>query len=57
MRANRIVIPEAIQKVTLEQLHTGLQGIRKCLRRAVQSVWWPGLSTQLEGIVRECPEC
>ena len=57
MRANRIVIPADLQKETLEQLHTGHQGIRKCQRRAMQSVWWPGLSTQLEQIVRDCPEC
>ncbi len=23
----------------------------------MQSVWWPGLSTQLEQSVRDCPEC
>ncbi len=57
MRANRIMIPEALQKVTFEQLHTGHQGIRKCQRRAAQSVWWPGRSTQLERVVRGCPEC
>ncbi len=57
MRANQIVIPANLQKETLEQLHTGHQGIRKCQRRAMQSVWWPGLSTQLEHIVRNCPEC
>ena len=57
MRAGRIVIPSALQKETLDKLHTGHRGIRKCHRRAVQSVWWPGLSTQLEQIVRDCSEC
>ena len=57
IRANRIVMPSIIQKETFEQLHVGHQGIDKCRRRAKQSVWWPGLSSQLEQVVRECPEC
>ncbi len=38
MRANRIVMPADLQKETLEQLHTGHQGIQKCQKRAMQSV-------------------
>ncbi len=30
MRSNRIVIPADLQKETLEEVHTGHQGIRKC---------------------------
>ena len=41
----------------LDKIHTGHQGITKCRERARQSVWWPGLSKQLEELVRSCPEC
>jgi len=48
MRGNRTVIPLALRVEILNKLHTGHQGITKCRERARQSVWWPGLSKQLE---------
>ena len=57
MRNNRLVIPSSLHHDMLDQLHTGHQGITKCRRRAQQSVWWPGLSKQLENLVTNCAEC
>ena len=58
MRGSRIVIPKSLQKELLERIHTsGHQGINKCRERARQSVWWPGLSTQLEELVKACRTC
>ena len=57
MRGNRLVIPTALQVEVLRQLHLGHQGIQKCRPWAKQSVWWPGLSTQIEDMVKSCPEC
>ena len=57
MRGNRIVIPAQLHLEMLNRLHTGHQGIRKCRERARQSVWWPGLSKQLEELVHNCPKC
>ena len=52
MRGNRLVIPSALQAEVLTQLHVGHQGIQKCRERAKQSVWWPGLSSKIEELVR-----
>ena len=38
----------------LDKIHAGHQGIVKCHERAKNSVWWPGLSKQLEDITRTC---
>ena len=57
MRNNRLVIPSSLRHDMLDRLHTGHQGITKCRRRAQQSVWWPGLSKQLENLVTNCAEC
>ena len=57
MRGCRIVIPPPLRKEMLARIHTGHQGIVKCRERARQSVWWPGMSGELEELVKNCPEC
>ena len=57
MRANRIVIPASLRLEMLDRIHTGHQGISKCREQARQSVWWPGLSRQLEELVKNCSTC
>ena len=57
MRGCRIVIPPPLQQEILGKIHEGHQGITRSRDRARQSVWWPGLSTQLEELVRNCETC
>ena len=57
MRGARIVIPSEMRLDILDKLHAGHQGISKCRLLAKQSVWWPGLSAQLEELVRKCRSC
>lgn len=42
--------PASLWVSILDRLHTGHQTITKCWERAKQSVWWPGLSHQVEEI-------
>ena len=51
------MIPTAMRKEILEKLHEGHQGIAKVRERARQSVWWPGLSSQMEQMVKTCQTC
>lgn len=57
LRNSRILIPESLQLRCLELLHQGHLGIVKCRARAKNSVWWIGLSTQIENSIRNCPQC
>ena len=43
----RIVVPERLQKVTLQKIHYGHQGILRCRERVMSAVWWPGVSQQI----------
>lgn len=51
LRGRRIVIPTNMRAEVLAQLPTGHQGISKCRAWAKQSVWWPGLSQEMEKVV------
>ena len=57
MRGNQAVIPASLRLEMLDRIHTGHQGITKCRERARISLWWPGLSKQLEELVKGCSEC
>lgn len=57
MKGNRLVIPVSMRLDVLQRTHEPHQGINKCRERANISVWWPGLSRQLEEVVKRCPTC
>ena len=57
VRDSRIVIPAALRLEMLDRIHIGNQGIVKCRERAMQSMWWPRLSRQLEELVKNCATC
>ena len=57
MRADRIVIPTCLQQDMLSRIHQGHQGIVKCRLRARTSVWWPGISKQINEMIQNCETC
>ena len=57
LRGGRIVIPPLLRKTLLDKIHCSHHGITKSREMACQSIWWPGLSKELEQRVRNCPEC
>ncbi len=57
MYNHRIVIPAALRKDILNKIHEGHQGVERCRMRARQSVWWPGVSSQIQQLVENCSEC
>ncbi|XP_029701916.1 uncharacterized protein K02A2.6-like [Takifugu rubripes] len=57
MKGDRLVIPVSMQVEMLNKVHEGHQGITKCIARAQQSIWWPGLSKQIKQKVGNCAIC
>ena len=57
LHGKRIVVPKPLQRQTLEKIQTGHQGVQRCRLRANISVWWPGISHQVENMVKQCPTC
>ena len=54
LKDQRLIIPSSLRLDILDKIHAGHQGIRKYRERARESVWWPGLSTQIEDMVTTC---
>lgn len=57
LKGMRLVIPSALRNEVLSKLHEGHLGIVKCKARARESVWWPGLSQQINDMVLRCRTC
>ena len=53
----RLVIPTILRMDILQKLHQGHLGITKCRARAKESVWWPGLSANVEEMISRCITC
>ena len=43
----RLLIPSTLRKKVLEQIHNGHLGIEKCMLKARDSVFWPGISNDI----------
>ncbi|XP_053373930.1 uncharacterized protein K02A2.6-like [Mercenaria mercenaria] len=57
MRNDRLIIPSELKTDILARLHEAHQGINKCRSRAKESVWWLGISKDIENLVKGCDTC
>lgn len=57
MYRDRIVIPDSLRPEVVSGIHSGHLGLNKCRERAKGSVWWPGISNDLERVVKSCDFC
>ena len=57
LRGRQLVIPEDLRTDILRHLHDGHQGVTKTRDNARSSVWLPGISNDIEKLVRNCQMC
>ena len=57
MLGQRIIIPKSLQQEVLRSLHAAHQGINAMCQRAADSVFWPGITTDITRIRNECKDC
>ena len=54
---DRIVIPQALRKHVLDHLHSAHQGVTGMLARAQATMYWPGISLDIESKRQICSPC
>ena len=54
---DRVIIPKAGIEKTLQVLHDGHPGISKMKQLARSVVWWPGIDSDIEKMVKSCQMC
>ena len=53
----RLVIPETLRQNVIRYVHDTHQSITKTLETSTSSVWWPGLSHDIQKMVQDCDMC
>ena len=53
-KSSGLLIPSTLRRKMLEQIHEGHQGIEKCMLKARESVFWPGISDDFREGVEKC---
>ena len=56
-KCQRIIIPQAIRPEIIARSHASHLGIESCLRKARDSVFWPGMSSEIKEVVSQCSVC
>nr|XP_022322992.1 uncharacterized protein K02A2.6-like [Crassostrea virginica] len=53
----RIIIPPTLRSHMLSLIHQSHLGIVKCKQRAREVMYWPGMNSQIEQLVKDCDKC
>ena len=57
LRGKRIVISPSMRKEMLERIHQGHMGIEKSKRQARDTLYWPGMNSQITDNISTCTIC
>ena len=57
LKGTCIIVPQTLHKEMIQLLHTGHLRLEKCLNRAKQSMYWPGLCDELKDLITNCTKC
>ena len=56
-KGERLIIPKQICSTMKERLHSSHIGVNGCLRRARESIYWPGMTSEIMEHVSLCEAC
>jgi hypothetical protein len=56
-KGTRVVVPYGAREEVINRLHSSHMGINGCLRRARETVYFPGISNEIKRAVSQCGVC
>ena len=56
-KGNRVVIPHGMRDDILQRIHSSHIGVNGCIRRARESVYFPGITAAIKDMVSKCAIC
>ena len=57
LKGSRVVIPKSLRSTMLSKIHYGHMGVDKCQKRARDTIFWPGISKDINSLVLNCSTC
>ena len=57
LKGQHIIIPTSLRSTMKVILHQGHNGIERCKNRARQSIFWPGINSEIKDLVSNCSLC
>ena len=56
-KGHKIIVPHSLRAEMLDRIHSSHLGIVKCKSRARETLYWPGMTSQIEDLVSKCTIC
>ena len=57
MKGDRLITPSSLRREMLDKIHSSHLGVEKCINRARETVYWPGVCEQIKEKVAKCEIC
>lgn len=56
-KCERVIIPKSLRSDMIRRIHSSHIGVEGCLRRARESLYWPGLTSEVKDFILRCETC
>ncbi|VDI61503.1 Hypothetical predicted protein [Mytilus galloprovincialis] len=56
-KGERVIIPKSLRTRMIKKIHSSHIGIEGCLRRARESLYWPGMNAEVKDYIQRCETC
>ena len=56
-KGSRVVIPQLLRPEVKSRIHSSHLGVEACLRKARDTVFWPGMNAEVRNQIKQCSIC